>query len=202
MVLDARVTIQSAEVKAALERLRLALPLGGNMQRPFEAMGRVLKTGAMLRFRMMRGPDGTAWEKSWRARNEGGQTLTSSNARLRRSITYRATPTSVEVGTNVVYAAIHQFGGVIRAKKGPFLSIPVTPQARAAGSPRNMPGLAVAQTLKGQFVLVDSKSGTVHYLLRKQVTMPERPFLGASDDDRAELLRVLQTHYEGIWSRR
>lgn len=201
MVLDARVRLDAAEVKAALERLLLALPLGGNMQRPFEAMGRGLKTGAQMRFRTMRGPDGNAWSKSRRAQEEGGQTL-SLTRRLRNSITYRATPTSVEVGTNVVYAAIHQFGGVIRAKKGPFLAIPVTPQARAAGSPRNMTGLAVAQTLKGQFVMLDSQSGTVHYLLRKQVTMPERPFLGASSDDRAELLRVLQTHYEGVWRRR
>ena len=200
-MLDARVTIDSKEVKEGLERLRLALPLGGSMQVPFESMGRVLKTGAQMRFRTTRGPDGSAWEKSFRAREEGGQTL-SLTRRLRNSITYRASQTSVEVGTNVVYAAIHQFGGTIRAKKGPFLSIPVTAQARAAGSPRNMPGLAVAQTLKGQFVLLESKSGTVHFLLRKQVTMPARPFLGASDDDRIELLRVLQSHYEGIWRRR
>jgi phage virion morphogenesis protein len=51
-----------------------------------------------------------AWKQSSRARREGGQTLTKT-ARLRRSITVEADDRSVRIGTNVVYAAIHQFGG-------------------------------------------------------------------------------------------
>jgi phage gpG-like protein len=35
---------------------------------------------------------------------------------LYASITHRASPTSVEVGSNAIYAAIHQFGGTIKAK--------------------------------------------------------------------------------------
>ena len=195
------VRVNDEGVRRALEKLRLGMPLGGSMLPVMQQIGRALVAGAQMRFRAQATPAGQPWPKSHRAISEGGQTLTD-RALLRRSITWQATASSATVGTNVVYAAIHQFGGTIRAKKGPFLSIPVTAQARAAGSPRNMPGLAVAQTLKGQFVLLESKSGTVHFLLRKQVTMPARPFLGASDDDRIELLRVLQSHYEGIWRRR
>lgn len=186
-------------VATAIKNLRLGLPLGGQMQPAFENIGRALKTGTQLRFRTTTAPDGQAWQKSWRARNEGGQTL-SLTRRLRNSITYQATPTSVAVGTNVLYAAIHQFGGVIRAKAGPFLSIPVTPAARAAGSPRNMPDLHVAQTLKGQFILVDAK-GVTQYLLRHQVTMPARQFLGLSDSDRIELLGVTDRHLKRSWER-
>jgi len=198
MVVDMRVSISDRAVADALERLRLALPLSGDMSPAMRSMARVLKTGAQLRFRSMHAPDGTPWQPSRRASQEGGQTL-SLTRRLRNSITSAFDRRSASVGTNVAYAAIHQFGGVIRAKKGPFLAIPVTPQAKAAGSPRNMLGLSVWQTLKGQYVM--GKEGVVHFLLRAKVTMPERPFLGASSEDRTELLRVLQAHYDGIWKR-
>ena len=192
-----RFDVKDQGVSAALEKLRLALPFSGDMSPAMRSMARVLKTGAQMRFRGARGPDGQPWQTSRRAAEEGGQTL-SLTRRLRNSITTSATSTTAAVGTNVVYAAIHQFGGVIRARKGPFLAIPVTPAARNAGSPTRMPGLHVWQTIKGQYVLGDDK-GTVHYLLRRQVTMPERPFLGASTADRAELLRVLQEHLKAAW---
>lgn len=199
MSVDVRIKLAGGEVAAALDKLRLGLPLGGNMSPAMRNMARVLKTAAQLRFRAQKGPDGTAWKPSFRAREEGGQTLSLSR-RLRNSISGSATPTTATVGTNVIYAAIHQFGGVIRAKKGPFLAIPVTPAARNAGSPTRMPGLKVWQTLKGQFVMGDDK-GTVHFLLRRQVTMPERPFLGASAADKTELVRVVQDHLQGLWKR-
>jgi len=50
------------------------------------------------------------WKQSARARREGGQTLTKT-ARLRRSITVKVEGNTVRIGTNVVYAAIHQLGG-------------------------------------------------------------------------------------------
>lgn len=199
MVVETRIEVRDQQVLDAMERLRRALPLGGDMSPATRSMARVLKTGAQLRFRSMHGPDGTPWPASRRAQEEGGQTL-SLTRRLRNSITSAYDRNSATVGTNVAYAAIHQFGGVIRAKKGPFLSIPVTDAARRAGSPRNMPGLSVWQTLGGQYVMGDDK-GMVHYLLRRQVVMPERPFLGASADDRTELLRVLQEHYAATWKR-
>lgn len=195
---DVTIKLNDSGVRAALEKLRLGLPLGGSMLPAMQNMGRVLKTGAQLRFRSTSGPDGAAWEKSFRAKHEGGQTLSLSR-RLRNSITYTATGSSATVGTNVVYAAIHQFGGTVRAKNAQFLSIPVTPAARAAGSPRNMAGLHVAQTLKGQFILVNDK-GVTQYLLRKQVTIPARPFLGVSAGDRVELIGVAERFLQARWT--
>lgn len=203
MVADIRVDLRDQGVGQALQQLRLGLPLGGSMLPAMQGIGRALKTGTQLRFRSGTAPDGSAWEKSWRAKNQGGQTL-SLTRRLRNSITSEATHDSVAVGTNVLYAAIHQFGGVIRAKAGPFLAIPVTDAARRAGSPRNMAGLHVVQTIKnatqagGQFLLVDEK-GTTHFLLRHQVTMPARPFLGVSTSDRAELIGVVERYLQARW---
>lgn len=198
MVADVRVQIHDEQLQAALEKLRLSLPLGGDMEPQMQNLARVLKTGAQLRFRQGNGPDGAPWQPSRRAAEEGGQTLTLTG-RLRRSLTTAATRTTATIGTNDIRAAIHHFGGVIRAKRGPFLSIPITPQARKSGSPRNFPGkLAVQQTLKGQHILVDEK-GVAHYLLRRSVTMPARPFLGASADDRTELIASMNRYLARAW---
>lgn len=200
MAVELGVQIQDKAVQAAMEQVRLALPLRGDMTPAMRDLARVLKAGAQMRFRQQVGPDGQAWKPSRRVSGSGGQTL-SLSGRLRRSLTTAADRKSATVGTNVAYAAIHQFGGVIRAKKGPFLSIPVTDAARAAGSPRAFPGeLKVAQTLKGQFILVDA-NGVTQYLLRRSVTMPERPFLGASQADRKALLATMARHLETAWRR-
>lgn len=193
------IEIKDTEVLAALARLRLALPLSGDLSPAMRSMASVLKRGAQMRFRETKGPDGTEWKKSRRALENGRKTL-SLSALLRRSITTSFDRTSAAVGTNMAYAAIHQFGGVIRARRGPFLAIPVTDAARTAGSPTRMPGLRVWQTLKGQFVMGD-ESGKVHFLLRRQVTMPARPFLGASEGDKAELVSVLQKYLQDAWKR-
>ena len=80
-----------------------------------DAFGLTLEEATIDRFDRERAPDGSGWTPSIRAREEGGKTLTDS-ARLRQSIGYRASAARVEVGTNVIYAAIHQFGGRISAK--------------------------------------------------------------------------------------
>jgi phage virion morphogenesis protein len=87
-------------------------------------IGEIIVTQTQDAFDDSKAPDGSAWKPSLR----GGQTLVNT-ARLRRSINYQTGKNSVEVGTNVVYAAIHQFGGktkahVIRPKKGKALMWP------------------------------------------------------------------------------
>jgi phage virion morphogenesis protein len=77
-----------------------------------DRIGSMLQLSTDQRFETETGPDGQRWKPSRRAQREGGKTLTLS-ARLRQSITHRASAEAVEIGTNVVYAAIHQFGGTI-----------------------------------------------------------------------------------------
>lgn len=67
------------------------------------------------RFQNQAGPDGTPWLQSLRAKLVSGQTLIKSN-RLASSFTFAATDQAVEWGTNVIYAGIHQFGGIIKPK--------------------------------------------------------------------------------------
>jgi phage virion morphogenesis protein len=87
----------------------------------WDAIGMSLVVSTQRRFEEGRGPDGSPWPPSIRALAEGGKTLIASG-RLMASLTHNASDEGVEVGTNVIYAAIHQFGGVIRAKNKPKLA--------------------------------------------------------------------------------
>lgn len=59
---------------------------------------------------------GQRWQQSIRARQEGGQTL-SKRANLKRSITYEVDGNIIKVGSPLIYAAIHQEGGKIVARR-------------------------------------------------------------------------------------
>lgn len=119
-----------------------------------DAIGESLESSTRLRFRNETGPGGQRWKPSLRARHEGGQTLTESR-QLRDSITHEATRDTARVGTNVIYAGVHQFGATIRAKGG----------YNGNGHLRfSIPGLGFRSPL--------------------EVVIPARPFLGIDQDDR------------------
>ncbi|NMC35298.1 MAG: HK97 gp10 family phage protein [Veillonellaceae bacterium] len=95
---------------------------------------------------------------------------------LRRSLTYRvhkAGGVYAEVGTNVVYAAIHEFGGTIRPKRAKALAIPV---GDMKGSPRDHAGLWLFKR-PGRAPLLVDQSFNVQYVLKSSVRIPARPYL-------------------------
>lgn len=83
--------------------------------------GSYLVSETQGRFENERAPDGTPWQKSFRAKEQGGVTLTDKGF-LKGSITYNHDADTLEVGTNKIYAAIHQFGGEIKSKSGKKLA--------------------------------------------------------------------------------
>lgn len=79
-----------------------------------DGIGVVLVDGAVSRIVSSNvAPDGTPWAPSQRAIDDGGRTLRETG-RLADSITHEASNTLTEVGTNLIYAGIHQDGGEIR----------------------------------------------------------------------------------------
>ena len=81
-------------------------------------IGAAMETTTLRRFERAADPDGVPWLKSARVLNVGlkgktGVTLTKSSD-LKKSITHSVTGKTAEIGTNVIYAAIHQFGGEIK----------------------------------------------------------------------------------------
>jgi phage virion morphogenesis protein len=116
------IEVDSRVVQAALARLDRAFD---DMTEPMGAIGDMLVSSTTHRFmETNRGPDGSAWTPSLRAIRQGNKTLVA-RGHLRDSITHIPGPDSVQVGTNLVYAAIHQFGG--KAGRGHKVTLPARP---------------------------------------------------------------------------
>jgi len=84
------------------------------------AIGTGLVASMTRRFVSQTGPDGAPWaalNPGYAAGKKNTRILTESG-RLRGSLTFNAGKDSVNAGTNVIYAAIHNFGGTISAKGG------------------------------------------------------------------------------------
>ncbi len=171
MASGVRVTVEidAAEVRDAFARLAR---LGRDFRPVMERIGSYLVSSTQLRFEDQKGPDGRPWKPSERARLQHGQTLRDTG-RLMQSITYRATRRQVEVGTNVIYAPVHQFGAEIRPVRAKWLRFPA-------------PGTDPDPT----------DHDSPHWRFAKRVYVPPRPFLGIDADDRAEIVDIVEDAIE------
>ncbi len=149
----ARIYFNDAEVMAKLGRLSAL-----DLRKVLTNIGSYMQSVTKRRFKESTDPEGRPWlplsqaTLSQRAggkkayKKGGGLTKRAqgifSNSRplvdrghLRDSITYRVTGDGVEIGTNMVYGAIHQFGGMagwgrkVKIPARPFLG--VSPENRA-----------------------------------------------------------------------
>lgn len=112
------VDIQDEAVRALLARLTEAAE---DQTRGWDMVGAALVSDVQSRFEEGRGPGRSPWPESLRAKLQGGKTLIDSN-RLASSVTHQASARGVLHGTNLIYAAIHQFGGTIEAKSAERLA--------------------------------------------------------------------------------
>lgn len=78
----------------------------------------------------------------------------------------------------VVYAAIHEFGGVITPVRAKALTIPLTPEAKKKRA-RDFVGTFIIQTDSGQAFIARQVGDNIErlYMLRQSVTIPARPYL-------------------------
>lgn len=156
--MDAWGKVDDAQV---LSSLRLLIALGRDASPAMADIAAHGENSTRMRFRTETAPDGTPWKASLRARITGGRTLTQ-DGHLSGSVSGSHGRDFAEWGVNRIYAAIQQFGGIIRAK-----------------------GKAL------RFRLFGGGFATV-----KSVTLPARPYLGVSDDDRTDILDIIQAR---IW---
>jgi len=109
------------------------------------------------------------WYQEQKKRNQGK--ILSLNGHLADSINHDVVNgNTVVVGTNKEYAAIHQFGGVIRPK-----------------------------TSKGLAIGVVNSDGDARLGWAKEVTIPARPFLGVSNQDKEKILDAVLNHMAAAW---
>ena len=97
---------------------------GNNTQDLMEVIGAYGVSSTQMRFRQGVSPDGDPWQKSARVNATGGQTLVDTG-RLRNSIFSETTSHSAAWGTNLIYAAAHQFGAVIKAINSKYLKFKI-----------------------------------------------------------------------------
>lgn len=157
-----------------------------------EAIGAYLLASTQRRFEVEAGPGGAKWPRlaprtatrriAGRAR--GYDHMLRVKGRLYASLSYTADADSAEAGTNVIYAAIQQFGGEL------------------------------VQPARSQRVyrFYDKKTDTIDYRFRSRsrsnfeswvtmgshsITVPARPYLGFDDVDRDEVLTIVAQHIMG-----
>ena len=87
-----------------------------------EALGGQILDRTMERFNHAESPDGSRWPVTIRQKmGDSRSALLGQGSKLAQSYTYRTDSDSVEIGSNLKYAAIHHFGGTIRAKRAKAL---------------------------------------------------------------------------------
>lgn len=139
-------------------------------------------------------PDGQAWPRLAHERPRGGDQPLRDRGFLMASTTANGrghvetmTDSYLDFGTNLEYAALHQWGGTIRPKHAKALAIPLTKEAAKYSSPRDFPrALGMVSRAGHPPLLVENKKETgskgaqaiFHYVLKASVTIPARPFLG------------------------
>lgn len=111
-------TVRSGGTEAIGRGLHALERRGENPKPALGEIGAMLLTSTQKRFEDERDPGGRAWEP---LRHRSGPILRLSG-RLYQSLTYAVGSNQVEVGTNTIYARIHQMGG--KAGRGLKVTIP------------------------------------------------------------------------------
>jgi phage virion morphogenesis protein len=153
------------------------------------------------RFEMQRGPGGAQWPAlapstiERNPRRAPPAFILRDTARLYMSLTSDADAQSAEVGTNVVYGAVHQFGGSIKRKAATR-----TANFRLAsqGAGRAKDGRRVGSKLR--FAKARSRAKGVHQktfnVPEFNIRIPARPYLGFDAADEAAFLEILGDEIE------
>lgn len=152
-------------------RLNAAIAAAADFTPAMRTIADAMHANAQQYFETERGPDGKPWKPSRRAADEGGRTLYD-RGDLQQSLTASHDARSAILGTNLPYAAIHQFGGKITAK-----------------------------TAKGLRFMV-GKGDAEHLVIVQSVTLPARPFLGFSAEDKVEIEGILERHLASAFEAR
>jgi phage virion morphogenesis protein len=112
MAIVIRVDVDDSQVQAMLQRL---IAFGERPRKAMEDIATYGESSTRQRFADQLGPDGAAWLPSQRVMERGGKTLIK-DRHLLDSIVSSAGDNGAEWGSNLIYAAIHQFGGDIVPK--------------------------------------------------------------------------------------
>lgn len=185
-------TIEDERVNAALTRVANA---GGDTSALMAEISGAMLFSVQRRFETETAPDGTPWQRHAprtakarlkRSRKNTPVTpkiLRDSN-RLYSSIISEASSDEAAVGTNLIYAAIHQAGGTV-------MQYPQSRMVRFRKVGR-----------KTRFAKKAHKRAYDRPVTygERTIVIPARPYLGFSDTDQTEILAIAGAHFEAAIS--
>lgn len=182
-----RLRADASDVLAGLGRIDAAT---GNRRALLAAVGGALVTSAQRRIERETGPDGTAWPRlSPRTaarrigrRRRGYEHMLRVSNRLYQSLTAAADDDFVLVGSNVVYAGIHQEGGTIDM---PERQATIYQHYNARTDTFDPTFRKASRSNFARDVTIGAH----------QIAIPARPFLGVDADDRAEIAALLDRYF-------
>lgn len=176
--------------KDVLKRLGELHDAASNMQPLYEKIGAGLLFRTQRNFETETAPDGTKWPRlkprtaaqRIGSGRRGYENMLRVKNRLFQSVTYQADAASAVVGTNVIYAAIHNMGGEIKQPERKHTIYQRYDQKTDTLNPR------FVKRSRSNFARdVTMKAHTIN--------MPAREFLGFADGDRNEVLRIAAEHF-------
>lgn len=181
-------TVFDEEVRRRFTGLETA---ARDLRPAMDEIGAMLMTSTDLRFEQEKDPEGNAWaplapSTVKRKAKAGHEAMLQWSGRLRGSMTREATANSVEVGTNLPYAAIQNNGGVVTKHAQSREVFRKFVQTKGKGG-------AVDRELLPGFVKKDKANfASWHAVGEHTVTIPARPFLGINDADRDAAVEILR----------
>ncbi|QDG74452.1 phage virion morphogenesis protein [Labrenzia sp. PHM005] len=183
------ITIEDAAVNAALARIEAA---GGDTLALMQEISGAMLFSVQRRFETETDPAGRPWKahapKTARARinrkRRGNREVTPkllrNSNRLYQSIVAEASETEAATGTNLIYAGIHLHGGTITQY----------PQSRKVRFQKVGTQLRFARKAHKRVIEKPVTFG------QRTIVIPARPYLGFSEEDRAEILAITEAHFE------
>lgn len=140
-------------------------------------------------------PDGRPYKalKHGRPDGSGGRPLNRSGA-LAAAVRATVTQNQLELEASHPGATTHQYGATIKPRNKEWLTVPVTPEADRQKSARSFPrALFFVQSRLANTGLLCERGPNgliIHYVLKKEIHVVARPFLGFSTKTELEIVRL------------
>ncbi|WP_455466224.1 phage virion morphogenesis protein [Bartonella sp. B39] len=164
MSVSTHIEIKEIGLEAALSFLQKGAD--SSMGTLAQGVGRLIQESTRRRIQSEKtSPQGEKWKS-----NYARTSILYASGALSRSIDMVASPEQVIVGSGLVYARIHQLGGVIRPKNGNSL----------------------------RFCLTSGQSH--RFVCVHQVTMLARPYLGLSERNKVEIVKAAEDWLGRVFS--
>lgn len=185
--------------------LDLLARAAGDLRPAFEDLGAVLVRSTEQRFVDQVDPEGNPWEPLspatllFKQKKGHGLRILTMRGRLQGSFTFRARSMDLLVGTNVVYAAIHQFGGLLQ-KAAHSRQVRFRTDAKGQLLSQAQLGIGPKRMRNADQMRVFAKKSHKRFLMKwaevaaHEIPIPARPFLGLSREDLADGQAVIRDH--------